>query len=542
MPKTRPYNLRLLGRVELTNAEGRAVALPTRKTALLLAMLALAGDEAQTRGPLAAAVWEGVGPHGSRESLRTALSALRKALPEGAIQAEGDRLALMRDTVLVTLDRAEEGEFMPGFENDWVVERRLGLRSRFVAEALTAAHRDEAERRDEAALEGAERACALDPLDTGAAAMRRRLLLRVGRAADAVTFGDAYRVRFVRELGILPEGETNSPPTSENPLVAAVEWTLAREPEAACSLLAATQSQWFTLSVERALEVHRRVLASTERPSRDRGAVAAGVVLFGAMVDPLSVRSGELEGLYRESLSAGDLRASMPLCEALAYGSLSAGDYAKAVAYAKEGADAALRGGDAAEIGQWGLHRGIIEFHMGDAESCYRRVDDAIRLMEDSGSAFALLSAHSAQIGFWTHRGWLDRAAERLDAQRRRIAAYGSERMGAWVHEMEGLLHERMGDLARARESYERFRERAPAGGQCAVAAADDGLVRVNCGLREYDVAADALARNVVYRRRKGSVASRFERSTNAPAVRQLRERVGEADMATAFQRAASVA
>lgn len=533
-----PCTLRLLGRVELRDPEGRIVALRTRKVALLLAILAISGDEWHSRADLAASIWEGADSRAAREGLRTALSMLRKALPPKTIRADGDRLSITAGSVLVPLDDPTTGEFMAGFDNDWIVERRLQLRSRFVSDALAAAEKARTAGRVAEALRHAERACALDPLDGRAAASRTNLLRGVGRIAEAVTLNDAHRARVVRELGVVPE---LSAPTNleENPLLAAVEWALARDPEEACELLAATRGQWFALSVERALDIHRRVLAASPRTTRSRSAVESSTTLFSAMIDPQGVRAGEIERSYRAALEAGEWTVASSLCEALAYGSLSLGAFAQAIGYAAEGVRAARARRDATQVGQWEIHLGVVEFHAGDSESCYRHIDGGVSRVEESGSAVALLNAHNAQIGFWTHRGWIDRAAGRLDSQRRRVEAYGSERIVAWTFEMEALLHERMGDLPQARRAYERFRALAPAAGQCAVASAEDGLMRINCGLREFDDAARSLARNVAYRRRKGSVPSAFERATNAPSVRTLRERIGESALASAFRREA---
>ena len=84
----------------------------------------------------------------------------------------------------------------------------------------------------------------------------------------------------------------------------------------------------------------------------------------------------------------------------------------------------------------------------------------------------------------------------------------------------------------------EELRETAAAAGQPAVAIADDSLFRINCMLGELDTAADALARGTIYRKRMGTVPSRYERTQLAPSVRVIREKLDPRDLAAAFRRA----
>ena len=531
------WTYRLHGSVELRDPNGVRVPLPTRKTALLLAMLALDAGAWQTRAELALAVWEGTDLRRAREGMRTALSALRKMLPEDAIFCEGEKLALQPSIVLVPQVRVDDGDFMPGFDNDWAIDRRLSLRAERVALCLRSARTCLSEGRHESALSETERACRLDPLDSEADDLRTKVLTDLGRHTEATARSAAYRVRVTRELGISPEAKPLR--RAEDSLFEAVEWALARDPEEACALVAATDGPWLGVSLERALDIHRRVLSATLRPSPTRTIVESRAALFDAMIDPTSILTGKLEDLYREARTKGVPSVLASLCEALTYGFLSAGRFDKARAYVKEGAETAQRRGDAADIARWSLHRGFIEFHTGNSETSVRHIDSAVVAAERSGSTRTILDAHGARIGFAIHRGRLDQASKLLVHHRPRVSAYASERMDVWMAEIEGLLYERAGDLEKAREAYALFRALAPAGGQCAVAMADDSLMRVECGLREFDRATDALARNAVYRRRKGSVPSAFEKAANAPSVRMIRERVGERDLRLALRRAA---
>src|SRR3546814_8386466 len=73
--------LALLGGLTIATPAGAAVTLPTRKTALVLAVLALAGDKGATRDAIVEWVWPDRSEGQGKSSLRQALSALRKALP-----------------------------------------------------------------------------------------------------------------------------------------------------------------------------------------------------------------------------------------------------------------------------------------------------------------------------------------------------------------------------------------------------------------------------------------------------------------------------
>ena len=74
----------ILGRLVLQDPSGGLVQLPTRKSALLLAALVLAGDKGVRREALAAAFWPDRSETQARGSLRHALAALRRAFPEHA--------------------------------------------------------------------------------------------------------------------------------------------------------------------------------------------------------------------------------------------------------------------------------------------------------------------------------------------------------------------------------------------------------------------------------------------------------------------------
>jgi len=85
-------HIRILGGLEITSSAGEPVRLPTRKTALLLAALALAGGKGVPRQTLCDAFWTDRGESQARSSLRQALAAIRRVVSkaESGIRTEGD--------------------------------------------------------------------------------------------------------------------------------------------------------------------------------------------------------------------------------------------------------------------------------------------------------------------------------------------------------------------------------------------------------------------------------------------------------------------
>jgi TolB-like protein/DNA-binding SARP family transcriptional activator len=71
----------LFGGLSIETHDGKAESLPTRKTAQVLAVLALLGEKGATREALAEWIWPDRSEGQAKSSLRQALTAIRKALP-----------------------------------------------------------------------------------------------------------------------------------------------------------------------------------------------------------------------------------------------------------------------------------------------------------------------------------------------------------------------------------------------------------------------------------------------------------------------------
>ncbi len=212
----------LLGEMTL-ELDGRQLELPaSRRARSLLGLLALE-RRTHLRSQLAARFWPDVLDESARTSLRSALSALRRALG-----ADADRHLLAgRDTValagpdqvwtdigeferLVAESRFEDalelsrGELLEDLDDDWVYERRDEHRASVVSLLELMAAAAEAAGDLAAAVALTRRQVALDPLSEEA---HRELIGRLAASGDRSAALTTYRRladRFASELRIVP--------------------------------------------------------------------------------------------------------------------------------------------------------------------------------------------------------------------------------------------------------------------------------------------------------------------------------------------------
>jgi len=198
----------LLGDLRLD--DGRApVALPKgRPPRALLAWLALHPGR-HARGRVAAALWPDVLDESARASLRTALSALRGALPDpGAVIAEREEIGLdawvdVRE--LAPAELAEAGPLLPGLDDDWVLSARDEHRDR-VSGALAGLARAAATLPEAVAFARAR--VTLDPLSEDAGRDLARRLDAAGDRGAALQALERLRERLHSELGSAPSAAT----------------------------------------------------------------------------------------------------------------------------------------------------------------------------------------------------------------------------------------------------------------------------------------------------------------------------------------------
>jgi DNA-binding SARP family transcriptional activator/predicted ATPase len=230
-------NLGVLGGFRLERADGRPVALPTKKTKALLAYLVLNGGQPQSRAKLATLLWEDSDEPRARESLRQTLSLLRKALSPahaGALIAREDAVAFETGALAVDviefkrlvasgepaqLDKAAQlyrGEFLEGFDlrasefESWLGMERQRLKEKALAalEKLLAHH--VASNGIEPGITIATRLLSLDPLRESAHRSLMEFYRKQGRHAAALR---QYRIcaeALKKELGVEPDAATRA--------------------------------------------------------------------------------------------------------------------------------------------------------------------------------------------------------------------------------------------------------------------------------------------------------------------------------------------
>jgi TolB-like protein len=190
--------LELLGGFVLRDSAGTPVSLPTRKTEMLLAYLAVQPGQLHDRGTLASLFWDRSSPDQASGSLRKALSALRQALgpellvqergavalAEGGISSDVDRLAA-RVSGPASLDPVPVREFLaghkaPGSElDDWLGFERTRCRNHAQAVLMAQAEALLKAGRLPEALASARQLLALDTLHEES----HRLIMRIHEAA-----------------------------------------------------------------------------------------------------------------------------------------------------------------------------------------------------------------------------------------------------------------------------------------------------------------------------------------------------------------------
>lgn len=225
--------LRLLGGFEAEDADGRPLALATRKTEALLVTLALRQGRPMLRDALAALLWGDRMDAQARASLRQALTTLRHAVGDG-LTVVADKVALQPDAVTCDAARFERlaaspdvadraaaadlyrGDLLAGFDarapafDDWVAPERERLRGLAVgmlgALALDLARAGEGE----AAAAAAQRLLTIEPAHEPAHRLLMRLHADAGRWDAASRQYAQCRAALDRALGVGPDAETEA--------------------------------------------------------------------------------------------------------------------------------------------------------------------------------------------------------------------------------------------------------------------------------------------------------------------------------------------
>ena len=232
-PATAPvWKLQVLGGLILRSAGGAMVELPTRKSALLLAYLAMPAGTAHARDRLADLLWPSSGQDQARGSLRHALAALRKLLGGNAIEGARDMVKLRPGVVVVDLDVVADlaegraapsvsgtpatGTFLDGIATDgdaigeWLTFERTRCRAlQQVALQRTVDTLSTAERHTDA-IAAAERLVALDPLREQSHRTIMQALVHAGERSKALAQFKRLEDVLMSDLGVAPSTQSTA--------------------------------------------------------------------------------------------------------------------------------------------------------------------------------------------------------------------------------------------------------------------------------------------------------------------------------------------
>jgi DNA-binding SARP family transcriptional activator len=226
----RTYVLQVLGGLSLRSPVGTTIELPTRKSALLLAYLAVPSGQSHPRDRLADLLWPSSGQEQARGSLRHALAALRKVLGPDAIVGVRDQIRLRPGVVTVDLDAVADvadgraapdvltpsstGLFLDGVAaegealSEWLTFERT--RSRALQQAALQRTVDAlvmADRRADA-IEVAERLVALDPLREQSHRVIMQTFAGAGERPKALAQYRRLQDLLRSELGVAPSHQS----------------------------------------------------------------------------------------------------------------------------------------------------------------------------------------------------------------------------------------------------------------------------------------------------------------------------------------------
>jgi DNA-binding SARP family transcriptional activator/tetratricopeptide (TPR) repeat protein len=327
--------VRVLGELAL-EVDGNDVELPASRRARALLGLLAVERRAHPRSQLAARFWPDVLDESARTSLRSALSALRKAFGPAAdrcLVADRDTVALAGPDVVATdlydfeallaagrVDEAlalSRGPLLDGLDDDWVNELRDEHRERMASALAGLAADAEADGDLAAATALTRRMVALDPL---AEEPQRELIRRLGAAGDRPAALAAYRRlqdRLRTELAIAPSARTRELVASLREDAGPAAPAPARDhPTGTVTLLFTDQlSSTETLlrlgddAAERVRRTHFRLLrevAGTHGGQEVKNLGDGLMVAFASAVDAVACAIGIQQGVHRHAGHEGE--------------------------------------------------------------------------------------------------------------------------------------------------------------------------------------------------------------------------------------------
>ena len=199
---------------------------PTRKVSLLVAVLALEHPRSVSRERLISVLWPEASEDQGRQNLRQALALLRKTFerygfPSGLLRAEREHVSLQElESDVATFGGATAGRtgdlvealasydrLLPGFYEDYIVEKREELERAFVAAVVDATCLLLSNGRSHEAVSLAKRAIEVDNLCESAHVALVRALVADRRFAEAEAHVAHVERLLEAELGCAPSDE-----------------------------------------------------------------------------------------------------------------------------------------------------------------------------------------------------------------------------------------------------------------------------------------------------------------------------------------------
>lgn len=528
--------LQVFGSTKLLDKNGVEIRFTSKHPLLILAILSEHSGQPLQRSELASIVWQNSMEKSAKESLRNALSQIRKVLPPEALESDVAAVMLEKGFVEVVPQstRAAFGEFMPEFSQDWVLDRRFRYRADAVnivlQKAITASNVYEK-------LALAEQACAIDPRSSKAMRLRDQLLREIGEVELAIEKKGQYRRRIMREFGALPT-EAKHASHHSHPLLETARWALKHDPKDALQMIAATANQWQYLPIDESRAVigeatqHRHLVSDSEYRE------AYGQYMFLSAMSGTNHNFVEAEAELNRCESENEATAGARLARALGYNRLSKGDFVSARQFAKRAQVLSQQGSDKGLQAQTSLDASVILFHSGRTRESRHLYQSIRKFVFDHCTAEHIASYLIIDCDFLVERGKYEEALDGLDFSRRTYEAYGKSRMEPWLLISEAYLSAHIGDFHAAKAKLEQCLDLSSAmGGQAAVAMANERLATVNCELKEYVSAVEALARAKKMRKQVGTVRSVVEAQQMRPVRKLITQNLHERDIARAYYR-----
>jgi DNA-binding SARP family transcriptional activator len=229
-------HLVLLGGFEARGGTGSVLPLQSRKTQALVAYLAVEANARHGRSKLAALFWGDVSDQQARDSLRHALSEIRRVLrsadASGALVTCGDSIAFDAASIDVDVTNFEQlisaaaassvqqairmyrGELLDGIAVDeepfeqWLAQRRLQLRAHATSSLAKRLDRLVALKEIDQAIETAQWLLEFDRANEAVHRTLMQLYVAQGRRGTALQQYQSCAEALQRELGVDPDAET----------------------------------------------------------------------------------------------------------------------------------------------------------------------------------------------------------------------------------------------------------------------------------------------------------------------------------------------